>query len=284
MNRITFNSFKKISLGIVRRLRSIQWYEWLSYISDDEKTAVFLAGSYRSGKSTFLKMISEHYLECYIDIYGEDNNSAYKNMRIRSDDTVKRLIHKSRKKIILFELVNDLQYMDRFLLLCPNAKGIWLYRDFHGVVDAAVEHMGETHKKIILGITNGSYESRGVNDMKERMYPETLKLLKDICNKNMSCEDGAAVIWYLRNLWYFDLNFHKNDSVMLVNSDDLFASPGQHIKRIFDFLSCPIKREFVNNNETRFLKRVKRPVLDAKIEHICQRMMDRLNEQYSLKA
>ncbi len=116
------------------------------------------------------------------------------------------------------------------------------------------------------------------------MKPETLELLDKVCNEEMSYEDGAALVWYVRNLMYFDLRLHKDHRVLLVNNDDLFINPVQHLKRIFGFISCPFDKDYANDILT--LSTRKPPssiIIDPRIEHLCQEMMYRLNEQYKLK-
>ena len=242
-----------------------------------DTTLVILACN-RSGKTTLLNVINLS-PECLI--YTEISNAACKNYRIKSLGTVKSLITKNREKTVVFETSHDLQYANVFLDLHPLTKVVWLFRNYHDVVNDAVKRFGNAQKNIMLAIAEGRCNKYLSQDaMREGMKPDTLRLVKRICNENMSSEDGAALLWYVRNLIYFDLKLHRDGRVLLANYDDLATEPIQYFRRIFDFISCPFYEEYVKDINASYVREMSLPVIDSGIELLCNEMMERLNEQY----
>jgi len=244
--------------------------------SEITNTTLIILACNKSGKTTLLNVIN-HSSKCFI--YTESSKAAYKNYRIKSPGTIKFLITKNREKTVVFETAHDLQYANVFLNLHPLTRVVWLFRNYHDVVNDAVKRFGNTQKDIMLAIVEGR-RNKYINAMREGMKPDTLKLVKSICNENMSSEDGAALLWYVRNLIYFDLKLYRDRRVLLANYDDLATEPIQYFRRIFDLISCPFYEKYVKDINASYVRKMPLPIIDSGIELLCNEMMERLNEQY----
>lgn len=272
-----------------RMLRTVREYFGLLYFagsgftkSAHEKIPVFVLGCQRSGTSMILKIL-EHYPECLVCHEGNSflYNSSY---RIRYDIRIKYAIEKSDKKIIVFKPLNDMQHTDRFFNLHTKVKAIWIYRNYHDVANSAVEKWGHSHKNIMNSISKGNFkEHPGHITYQERMKPETLEQVKMVFKKNMSYEDGAALLWYVRNKIYFDLSLDKDHRVLLIKYEDLVANPIQHFKTIFDFISCPFNKEYVKDIHDSSVKKRPWPIIDFKIKCLCDEITGRLSNQYDFQ-
>ena len=246
--------------------------------SDPEKIPVFVVGLQRSGTTMILRTF-EHSSECRV--YQEWNQLAYKRAhRLRHDIKIKHLIEKSDKKIVVFKPLNDTQNADRFFYLQKNTKVIWVYRNYYDVANSAKKKWGTIHKNIMTSLCKGSLEHPRHHTYKERITPETLEQVKIVFKEDMSDEDGAALLWYVRNSIYFDLNLDKEDRVLLVKYEDLVTDPIQHFKTIFDFILCPFTEEYVKDIHNSSIKREHQPVFDSKVKCLCDEMTNRLNNQY----
>jgi hypothetical protein len=174
-------------------------------------------------------------------IYDEGRSTvAFDFYRLRSHETVKRLIEKSDRPTVVFKPVLDSQHADRLLDLHPNAKAIWMYRDYRDVVNSSVKKWQGDQRDIMYGIAVGIRRDpkHHQHAIGERMSDQTINLVKQLGNPGMSPEDGAALLWYVRNLIYFDLGLESDPRVLLVKYEDLVARPRQSFSRIFDFIGC----------------------------------------------
>ena len=258
---------------------------WLSLaptISYNAKTPVWVVGCQRSGTTMLLNVLGRSPEVC---IYQESNRKAFDEYRrLWADDTVQRLIRESRKRIVAFKPLNDSQHTDRLLKLHLNAKAIWVYRRYQDTVNSAIKKWGAVWEEIMYGISKGYYKKPGRRAIGERMSPQTVALVKKFCSKDLSAEDGAALLWYVRNSIYFDLNFQNNPKVLLCKYEDLVTKPEQHFQRIFDFLGCDFSHKFIDDVHASSIRKDTSPTLDPEIESLCEGMMDRLNEQYTLQV
>ncbi|GBD98065.1 sulfotransferase domain protein [bacterium BMS3Abin07] len=268
INRVLRTYFKSFQEYIEHLLLSGSYYE---------KIPVSVVGVQRSG-TTMLLNILQHSPEC--SVYHEGNKEAYDNFRIKPDNKIKRLIKMNKKRIIIIKPINDLQYTDRFLEIHHNAKAVWIYRDYHDVINSAVKKWGEAQKNMMLGISKGYIKHPGQNALSERMTSETLRLVRKIANEKMSSADGAALLWYIRNLLYFDLNLHENRRVLIVKYEDLINMSLQRVERIFNFISCTFNEVYTYEIFTSSVRKTPAPIINLEIEILCKELMDRLNEHY----
>jgi len=216
-----------------------------------------------------------------IGIYNEGSDIAYHKYRIRSRTEISRLIETTGTSLILFELANDLQYTDRFLDLHPHSKALWIFRNYHDVVRDAVRRWGPAQKDIMVGIARGVDRHPGQRAIAEAMAPETLSLVKKFAHENMSPEDGAALLWYTRNLFYFQLKCDEDPRVLLVKYEDLVTRPVQHARWIFDFIACDFKDRYVRDIDASHIGEAPIEGLNPGIRALCDGLMDRLNERNS---
>ncbi len=125
----------------------------MGFLGNSQRSPVFVVGGQRSGTTMLLSVLGKS-AKCRI--YHEAKNSpAYDYCRLQSTETVKSLIQNSYKPIVVFKPVLDSQHTDRFLDLYPNAKAVWMYRDYRDVVNSAVKKWQGDQKDIMYGIAAG---------------------------------------------------------------------------------------------------------------------------------
>ena len=245
-----------------------------------QKCAIFVVGCQRSGTTMLLNVLGKS-AECRIYHEGK-NNPAYDSYRLRSNETVKHLIQKSDKPTVVFKPVLDSQYTDRLLDLYPNTKAIWMYRDYRDVVNSSVKEWQGNQKDIMYGIAaeirrDPKHHQYAIGD---RMSDWTVNLVRKLCNPGMSPEDGAALLWYVRNLIYFDLGLEKDQRVLLVRYEDLVTRPQQYFPMIFGFIGCYFDRKYIGDIFDTSVKKNAAPAINQEVELLCREMVQRLDHQY----
>lgn len=234
----------------------------------------------RAGKTTALNLL-EKYPGSFI--YKEGSALAYHNYRIKPPAEIARLIANTRGDLVIFELANDLQFADSFLNLAPNSKALWIFRNYRDVARDAVTKWGPAQKDMIIGIGQGVYKHPGQQAIAEQMSPETLALVRDFSSDELSPEDGAALLWYMRNQLYFQLGLDKDPRVLLVKYEDLAAKPCEQGRRIFDFIDRTFETAYASGIVASHLGKATTPRLNPEINAICDRLMQRLTDCYSTR-
>jgi hypothetical protein len=279
---LTKNRISKIAQEALRWIKLAGKYSRRSeYVNLDNATKpVFVVGCQRSGTTMLVNTLGR---SPEISTYHEGDKRAFDDeYRLISDDFVKRLIYESHKPIVIFKPINDSQHTDRLLKLNANAKAIWIFRVYQDVINSAVKLWGEKQKGIIYGISRGYYKRPGHLAIGERIAPETHDLIKHLCRNDLSSQDGAALIWYLRNVIYFDLNLQNNNRVLLYKYEDLVTKPQEHFRRVFDFIGCDFSPEYVEDIHARSIRKNDLPLIDPEIKFLCDSLGDRLEREYGL--
>lgn len=259
------------------------------FSSNSIKTVVFVLGCQRSG-TTMLENVLEQPPE--FSVYGEGNKKAMRvdaYYRFRDEETIRKLISRDRKRFIMFRPLNDAQYADRYLKLHPNSKAIWIYRRYPDTINSAVRKWGEQQKNIIMWIRNEAGKKKLVPEEKhlpysiyaERMHPETLAVINKLANDGLTDEEGAALVWYIRNQIYFDLHLQHDNKVLLVKYEHLVTEPEPNLKRIFEFIGFKARKTYADNIFSSSIGKNPAPVINAGIENICRGLMERLDSLYS---
>lgn len=209
-----------------------------------DKTVVFVVGSQRSGTGMILKVLDR---SPQTGVHLERKNSrAYdENFRIRSEGVIRFLMCTSRREFTVLKPLNDLQHIDTLLNFHPNAKAIWAYREWQGVVNSACHKWGNGWRDIIYAINSGKLTTPGRKIMGERVSGEARSLIERFCAENLTAQDGAALLWYLRNSVFFDLGLQSRPEVAVCKYKYLVSEPALYFKRLFDFIGCRFSSEYI---------------------------------------
>jgi hypothetical protein len=101
----------------------------------------------------------------------------------------------------------------------------------------------DDHKKIARWLRhddNNRLKWRG-----ERLTKDTKNSIDHLHRDDMSHEEGAALFYYRRDDFFFDLERNDDPRVLLVRYEDLCAGPSYQFRQIFEFADCPFRSEFV---------------------------------------
>ena len=266
--------------NIFSKIKKLQTINYITFprisSSNDSKVSVFIVGCQRSGTRMLLNVIERCKQEC--QIYRESNQVAMSRYRLRDKNTIQGLIDGSRKRIIVFKPLNDSQHTDRLLEYSSNAKAVWIYRQYDDVINSSLNKWSTSWKDIVCGISKDSAYNES-----ERMSPDAKALIKKFCSQDMSSEDGAALLWYVRNLIFFDLELQNDHRVLLVNYEDLVIEPQRYFRRIFDFIGCHFSYKYIKDVSAASIKKSPPPSIHPEIKSLCNEMIQRLNEQYVMQ-
>lgn len=215
----------------------------------------------------------------HVWVHHESRRSvAFRDFRLRSERTLERLIAWSPAKWVVFKPVCDAHLTDRLLERFPGARVLWPYRRYEDVANSAVRRWGGHHKDIMRAITRGDWEWLGWRG--ERLSPETVNLILRLYRDDMGFEEAAALQWYLRNHFYFELGLDRDSRVLLLSYERLVTAPKENFERVLSFLGgCPREGLDLGAISPRSLGKSPFPQIDPEIEQLCERMMHRLEHQ-----
>lgn len=272
----SFN-LRRLQRGVRSRLargRKLLW-QWRHLDKTQEKTPVFVVGCQRSGTTMLLQTIER----CpYTWVYYESTNAAFLEGRLRSVETIRRVIENSYSRALVFKPLEETHLADQMLAIHPKARIIWVYRRYPDVANSATRRWGDHQKDAIRWIKMGEWDRltwRG-----ERLPAGLVELVSDLYSDDMSAEDAAALFWYLRNQFYFDLGLDENPRVMLVQYEDLVRDPQGAFGRVFSLLNCPLEPEHLESVFRSSIGKESFPAIEPRIKSLCEAMQSRFDERY----
>lgn len=260
------------------------------YFKGYKKTPVFLVGTQRSGTTMLIGILRK---SPYCMSFEESDGRVMRNMRLREEGVIKQTIQRYPHSFHIFKPLNDSQYIDKLLENYDNAKSFWVYRSYGDVINSAVQKWGDWQKIIVLWIKN-NYGSGQFSPPRspaekvvwhcaiylERLTEETWLKLRELATDDISAEDGAALLWYIRNQIFFDLNFDERTDLLLVKYEELVTNPGKYLKRVFDYIGCEYKDQYADGIHVSSVGKKQCPKLIPAIKQCCDEMQSRLDKVY----
>ena len=252
---------------------------------------VFFLGCQRSGTTIGIKIFRESDL---FDVKGEGSTIAMERyVRLRSPKIIRKIIRRSDARYLIFKPINDSHLADKILSEYRTSYIIWMYRNVFDVVNSAIKKWDDAQSQMISLISKSirSHDSidAALPDIikkspkaaiyAERLDDQLIKLLLDWTSKPISAETGAAIMWYLRNYFYFKLELDVNNRVLLVRYEDFVRFPVDQVSKICDFLGAPYSHSMSNYLNDSSIKKNDEPIIDIDVLLKCQN----LDKKFKLK-
>jgi hypothetical protein len=244
-----------------------------SLAAPGDKRILFILGCQRSG-TTLMQEVFDADLNARV--YGEfseiTRTASTPNLRLRPLDEVSRIIARNPARLIvakpIAETQNALQLLERF----PGAKVVFLYRHYAPVASSNLKLFGRRN-----GINNLRPIVKGESDnwRSERVPAEVRALVSARFHENMHPYDAAALFWYVRNRFFFDLGLERHADVLPLRYEELLRDPSGRIEGIYRFVGVPPSRRGVALVRP---ERGNRGIeLSADIEALCSGLLQRLD-------
>jgi hypothetical protein len=218
---------RKASAGLLLARRTA--VQFLSADSDT-KTILLILGCQRSG-TTMLSRIFEG--DARVSPFAEHSQDLSRSnhvLRLRDLDSVGKVFEECRGSFVIAKPLVESQRADELLDHFPSAKAIWMYRDYRDVVRSYVKIFGRAGINIARKIVTDAD-----NWAAERLSDSSREVVKSFYSEDMSPFDAAALFWWVRNSWFFELNLKDHDSVMLCRYETLVSRPDETMNAIYDF-------------------------------------------------
>lgn len=243
------------------------------------KTPLFVLGNQRSGTTMLMKVMEK---SRYMRVYQEHSRRAFgTDWRLLSKDVIHNLIDESHAPVVVFKPLTDSHVADRLLAEYANSKAIWIYRTYVDVANSAVNKWGEHLKDVMYQITVG--DSKSLDWRGERLSDKHIELVKSLYTPEMTYQEAAALMWYLRNQWYYELHLENDPRVLLIKYEHLVSDPKRNTEDIFKWIGATFEPEIVEDVSERSVGKGKHLVMSPAIQDVCDGLFDRLNATYEAK-
>ena len=201
--------------------------------SHEPRRLLFILGCQRSGTSlmqwAFEKDLDVKAYHEYSEISGPEEG---KHIRLQPLDKVRAILDRDRARLIVAKPLVETQNAHSLLSYFREAKAVFLYRNHAAVAASNLK---------TFGVRNGINNLRPIVDgdtanwRAEGVPPDVRELVTARFREDMKPHDAAALFWYVRNRFFFDLGLDRHPSVMLLRYEDLVREPVRMLQRVYRF-------------------------------------------------
>lgn len=194
---------------------------------------IFIAGMQRSGTNMLMDTLERSLLT---DVYHETDKRAFENYQMKDIHTIRNLAQASKANFFIIKALCESDSINLFLDKFKPAKAIWIIRNYYDVAYSAIRSFSNFTPQLIR-LASGKnrkedWRARGMSD-------ETRDLIGTVADQEMGELNAAAMMWYYRNVLFFEQGLDSDSRVGLVYYEDLIKDPVPRFQSIFDFLEIP---------------------------------------------
>lgn len=193
---------------------------------------VFVAGMQRSGTNMLMEMLEWSW---WTDVFHEFDNRAFDNYEMRPRSVIHSLASRSAAPFFVIKSLCELDQVRALMDEFTPARTLWLLRGHDDGVNSAIRSFGnfasQVHR-LAQDKSAADWRGRGMSD-------DTQRLLRQFDHPAMGEASAAALMWYYRNVLFFEQGLDRDPRVKLMRYEDLVGDPAQVMRETFEFLGMP---------------------------------------------
>ena len=245
-----------------------------------DKRILLIFGCQRSGTSLLSRLCGNDLRTLNLS---EDNcltGTAESRLRLRPLAEVHETIHRIRFPFVIVKPLVESQNALRILSALPRSKAIWMFRSYKDVVNSNLKRF--QRQRINL---RAIYERQPNNWRAERISAETHAIVTEYFRDDISRADAAALIWYARNVLFYEQHLDEHDDVMMCRYEDLVSDPCGTMRLIYRFVGLSFPgRKLVREVDGHSLSLGRSIALNPGIENLCTQLQARLGQSLEKAA
>jgi hypothetical protein len=263
--------------GVARAGRAARWLRVRRELeAGASHRALFVVGCQRSGTNMVAWTLER---STRVWVHHEHRWSpAFRDYRLRPTPVIERLIARAPASVVAFKPICDAHLTDRLLGRHAGARAIWIFRRYPDVVNSVVRNWPGHAREILRWIVEG--DTDWLSWRGERLVPEALSFVHSSFRPEMPDEEAAAVFWWLRNQFFFQLGLERDPRVLLVRYEDLVSSGEEPFHRLFDFAGIPFEPRFREGVSDASIGKRPFPPIDPRVVARCDELLARLEQAH----
>jgi hypothetical protein len=229
---------------------------------------VFVAGMQRSGTNMLMDLIERSMLT---DVYHERDPRAFDNYMMRELPVIRRLVEQSRAPHFVIKCLCELDRLPALMSEFQPSKALWIVREYRDAVNSALVSFGRFSQqidRIVRGKADGEWFAGGMSD-------DTLRLVRELWRPDMNEATAAALIWYFRNLLFFQMKLDRNPRVKLLSYESLVTRPVEECEAAFRFIDLPFTPFITRKVFASSISKKAPPPVEPAVAQLCDELMAR---------
>ena len=252
--------------------------------SDETQRLVFVMGCQRSGTSMLMRCFERDWRT---KSYGErgllDNEqrpdpSPYPDsdgLRIKSPEGIRRTIAGERAPILVAKALRESQHAAMLLRGVPESRVIWIYRGYRNV---SLSHINTWGKGVAIRKLRPIFDGyAGPLWPSDNASKSTAEIVKAHYSPDVDPETAGVLLWYARNILFFELGLSEDPRVILCKYEGIVADPRKAMTAIYERLGFRYPGDkIIQHIHSRALHRGRDLAISREVEELCERLLERL--------
>lgn len=261
--------------SIRERIERKTWKLWKNIFRNNHgnlsRTYVFVAGMQRSGTNMLMEMLE---WAKQTDVYHETDSRAFDNYEMRPRDVIHALSASSPAPFFIIKSLCELDQIKCLLDEFAPAKALWIVRTYEDTVNSAIRSFSnfpDQLHRLAQDKNAAGWRGRGMSD-------ETQEILRRFDTSDLNEPSAAALMWYYRNILFFEQGLDHDPRVKCLFYEQLVSSPQVILRDIFDFLGIPDWSPWISRHvHARSIRKSPKTDVTPEIQTLCNALTQRFS-------
>lgn len=230
---------------------------------------VFVAGMQRSGTNLLMDVLDA---SAATRVFHETDPRAFVRYEMREEAVIRQLAARAPAPVFVVKALCELDRIAALMNAFAPAKTLWLVRDWRDSVASAIRSSGNfvpQWRRLAHGDA-GDWRGRG-------MSAATRELLAALYHDDASEAEGAAIMWFYRNVLFFEQQLAADPRVRVVQYEALVQRPQREVAAVYDFLGLDgFNAAVAARIHARSVRRRSPPDIAPAVAALCDELLARL--------
>ena len=186
----------------------------------------------RSGTNMLMETLE---WSAHTDVYHETDARAFIKYEMRPRAVIRELVERSRAPFFVIKSLCELDQIKSLMDEFAPAKTLWIVRAFDDSVNSAIRSFGnftDQLHRLAIDKTAAHWRGNGMSD-------DTQRLLRELDHPGINEASACALMWYYRNVLFFEQGLERDPRVRLMFYEDLVSEPRTALRNAFQFAGIP---------------------------------------------
>lgn len=228
---------------------------------------VFVAGMQRSGTNLLMDVLDA---SAVTQVFHETDSRAFDQYEMRDVTTIKQLAEKCPAPVFVIKALCELDRITVLMDTFQPAQTLWVVRDWRDSTNSAIKSFGNFVPQWARLMKGDTSDWRG-----HGMSSDTRALLADLYRPGASEAEGAAIMWYYRNVIFFE-QLADDPRVRVVFYEELVQHPMREVDAVYTFLGLPGFNAGISNRiYSRSVRHRSPPDIRPEVGALCDALLAR---------
>ena len=228
---------------------------------------VFVAGMQRSGTNLLMDVLDA---SAVTQVFHERDPRAFDHYEMRDVTIIKQLADQCPAPVFVIKALCELDRITVLMDTFQPAQTLWVVRDWRDSTNSAIKSFANfvpQWERLMKGDAS-DWRGRG-------MSSTTRALLADLYRPDASEAEGAAIMWYYRNVIFFE-QLADDPRVRVVFYEELVQHPMREVDAVYTFLGLPgFNAGIANRIYSRSVRHRSPPDIRPEVGALCDALLAR---------